>query len=336
MGLSPPMRGNRTPAVMEFVYRGSIPAHAGEPIQETNSLNGYRVYPRPRGGTARKAHRLTMREGLSPPTRGNPGAPGVPGAPGGSIPAHAGEPDGRNGRRRFDRVYPRPRGGTRHRRAERGQGGGLSPPTRGNPARVSSRASAWGSIPAHAGEPHCQIGGGAGELVYPRPRGGTDKPPNDSGRPRGLSPPTRGNLVDGQRRVAMRGSIPAHAGEPGADSLETGCWRVYPRPRGGTQSDLRARPKNFGLSPPTRGNLRRSSAAPLPDRSIPAHAGEPSPPASRRACPTVYPRPRGGTLSYSAAIMDAPGLSPPTRGNLRRRGLLAPQRRSIPAHAGEP
>ena len=69
-------------------------------------------------------------------------------------------------------------------------------------------------------------------------------------------------------------------------------------------------------TPPTRGNRRAYRAKDQQQRSIPAHAGEPTT-AARRGCPNgVYPRPRGGTALSSNVVLRL--------------------RRSIPAHAGEP
>ena len=50
----------------------------------------------------------------------------------------------------------------------------------------------------------------------------------------------------------------------------------------------------------------------------------------------VYPRPRGGTRGVSDGVRRVRGLSPPTRGNLSQYHGTAVEKRSIPAHAGEP
>ena len=50
-GLSPRMRGNRTIGYPEAHGCGSIPAHAGEPIQSMSRSPTRRVYPRACGGT---------------------------------------------------------------------------------------------------------------------------------------------------------------------------------------------------------------------------------------------------------------------------------------------
>ena len=155
-GLSPPTRGNPSPTPYIRRTKRSIPAHAGEPNAQSPPPGGDWVYPRPRGGTSRKAFALFALRGLSPPTRGNHPPPPSNPPPSRSIPAHAGEPSGGLGVSRAAGVYPRPRGGTRVGGGFGRVGGGLSPPTRGNRARPTGRALTLGSIPAHAGEPRLQ------------------------------------------------------------------------------------------------------------------------------------------------------------------------------------
>ena len=92
----------------------------------------------------------------------------------------------------------------------------------------------------------------------------------------------------------------------------------------------------LGLSPPTRGNPYSWTWRARALRSIPAHAGEPSRATSIRGARRVYPRPRGGTLSFSKTPAGSGGLSPPTRGNRVGTRLSRAAPRSIPAHAGEP
>ena len=71
-------------------------------------------------------------------------------------------------------------------------------------------------------------------------------------------------------------------------------------------------------------------------RSIPAHAGEPRGCNAPQPLAPVYPRPRGGAISFLVRRHPSSGLSPPTRGShVVLRGVLQLSR-SIPAHAGEP
>ena len=274
-GLSPPTRGNRIAGQRRIVKPGSIPAHAGEPKALHGRILYPAVYPRPRGGTGGVSPASLVREGLSPPTRGNPKPDSNTQAPPRSIPAHAGEPKEWREWHARCKVYPRPRGGTARPVPPLRRGLGLSPPTRGNLAVRQSVGVAAGSIPAHAGEPPYPAEAPSRPTVYPRPRGGTSSFAIPSSGVRGLSPPTRGNPLWTALEHPPPRSIPAHAGEP-RFTLEIGArLAVYPRPRGGTPRWRAVEEASRGLSPPTRGNPSIAPSFPRPSRSIPAHAGEP-------------------------------------------------------------
>ena len=172
-------------APLRTVVCGSIPAHAGEPRgSRPVLLPAWGLSPRMRGNLDPDVRDCFMASSRVYPracggTRGQRDAH-VAGL--GSIPAHAGEPQGKA-------------------RVGRGLKAvlGLSPRMRGNP-----RAS-WG------------LGGAA--WVYPRACGGNrDGPPAPRyRRMSGLSPRMRGNLLTRPylvRWVVTLGSIPAHAGEP--------------------------------------------------------------------------------------------------------------------------
>ena len=172
--------------------------------------------------------------------------------------------------------------------------------------------------------------------VYPRPRGGTLPAAISHSHSTGLSPPTRGNHPRAANSKRRDRSIPAHAGEPEGGRRQEPPTPVYPRPRGGTVGATRIFYRVKGLSPPTRGNLILPLHGAGSNRSIPAHAGEPTP--GRISCRRVevYPRPRGGTDGASRRGYSVSGLSPPTRGNPSNCSSRTPRWRSIPAHAGEP
>ena len=336
IGLSPPTRGNPPLSSASMMSARSIPAHAGEPGGDGRRRRVGEVYPRPRGGTPTAPAILRSSSGLSPPTRGNRARRNPRPVAIGSIPAHAGEPVHVALRLGLVGVYPRPRGGTLIDELTLRSVTGLSPPTRGNPAQDAPQLAYRGSIPAHAGEPHCGTVAFAASEVYPRPRGGTWVFFNRERPSKGLSPPTRGNLR--QRRLAPsdEGSIPAHAGEPATRRAWAPPLRVYPRPRGGTGLGMNHPRWGVGLSPPTRGNPRGGLDQLRAVRSIPAHAGEPPTAGLRPSNRPVYPRPRGGTLDRPSSLPAPFGLSPPTRGNPGRTNRSWIFHRSIPAHAGEP
>ena len=213
--------------------------------------------------------------GLSPPTRGNRRRRRRDRRRRRSIPAHAGEPAHSIAAAASSTVYPRPRGGTALYPIRRRPVGGLSPPTRGNRAAAVPPLGGRGSIPAHAGEPTRTPTAATTRAVYPRPRGGTQRIPEQPAADGGLSPPTRGNPTSSAKTSVASGSIPAHAGEPALDHIRRGRAAVYPRPRGGTIEKGGTNTLGRGLSPPTRGNRRQPARLSTPARSIPAHAGEP-------------------------------------------------------------
>ena len=274
-GLSPHTRGNRQLGTLPASARGSIPAHTGEPSCQPSPASRLRVYPRTHGGTSRPARNLSGREGLSPHTRGNLRGPDREAARNGSIPAHTGEPWSLRIPPSPLRVYPRTHGGTRLPGLVRDDVEGLSPHTRGNRAPPSNVHQRRGSIPAHTGEPSTCPSPASALKVYPRTHGGTLASARATGPARGLSPHTRGNRMADDRVRELRGSIPAHTGEPGRAASEAAGLRVYPRTHGGTAAGLRDQHPWPGLSPHTRGNQLDRYRHTARDGSIPAHTGEP-------------------------------------------------------------
>ena len=74
----------------------------------------------------------------------------------------------------------------------------------------------------------------------------------------------------------------------------------------------------------------------IPDGSIPAYAGDPSPGYWYWISSSVYPRLRGGSCYAFCCVLEYRGLSPPTRGILPTAVYVAFRNRSIPAYAGDP
>ena len=213
---------------------------------------------------------------------------------------------------------------------------GLSPRARGNLARVESAIMEEGSIPACAGEPRWPRITRTLPGVYPRVRGGTQNPRTPIKEELGLSPRARGNRAENRAGVGSPGSIPACAGEPQAWSACQREPRVYPRVRGGTRFRrcMSSTPK--GLSPRARGNHCVNARKRHFDGSIPACAGEPTPPRLLRPSCRVYPRVRGGTAKRVSWCHPFSGLSPRARGNRTLATLPNGRKGSIPACAGEP
>ena len=237
----------------------SIPAHAGGTPSCSGTATVSGVYPRARGGNHDRVLLLPLRFGLSPRTRGEPRPRCGPAQRSGSIPAHAGGTLSPLPGLGLMEVYPRARGGNKSKSKLARLSCGLSPRTRGEPQTRWSGPRRPGSIPAHAGGTLARRRGRVRHGVYPRARGGNrDKTPAGTS-PRGLSPRTRGEPRIMTRRCRPVGSIPAHAGGT-ARSAPLRRWRsVYPRARGGNGECGQIVVHDSGLSPRTRGELRRGT-----------------------------------------------------------------------------
>ena len=197
-GLSPHMRGNPQSQSRSLRSPGSIPAHAGEPIDHIRPDVLEEVYPRTCGGTVDTWYLALFAMGLSPHMRGNHGDHSERLRYRGSIPAHAGEPRILCSSDRLGGVYPRTCGGTTLAVQSATEIRGLSPHMRGNLA-----IARW---LLHERQ------------VYPRTCGGTGCALPYFMAVQGLSPHMRGNPVAAIAiRPKMR-SIPAHAGEPVPDA----------------------------------------------------------------------------------------------------------------------
>ena len=220
--------------------------------------------------------------GLSPRVRGNP-VRVLPGfAHVGSIPARAGEPFGAMITGRLQRVYPRACGGTPIPTLQCALCKGLSPRVRGNPNSRTGTNGQGRSIPARAGEPSDDPVAGQQDRVYPRACGGTGTCVRPLFHSWGLSPRVRGNRSRSPRRHDPRWSIPARAGEPLFAGSRAVMLKVYPRACGGTHRPSSKVPTRSGLSPRVRGNHPTSREELDMTRSIPARAGEPRLPQSKR------------------------------------------------------
>ena len=139
------------------------------------------------------------------------------------------------------------------------------------------------------------------------------------GGPLGLSPRGRGNRCGVGTLIRAIGSIPAWAGEPGTRRSGLTLRWVYPRVGGGTVLLRAWDGAAAGLSPRGRGNRTVAMSPPALIGSIPAWAGEPSPPNSQDWQLWVYPRVGGGTVKILSRVwLIWAGLSPRGRGNPSR------------------
>ena len=227
-------------------------------------------------------------------------------------------------------------GGTDSGEAAGTQAQGLSPRVRGNPRWAFSVSSSRRTIPAGAGEPGTLLATYGVTWDYPRGCGGTVELHALALVIGGLSPRVRGNRIQEPAGNAGRGTIPAGAGEPPADSTPTPRCRDYPRGCGGTQNPTRNVTFVPGLSPRVRGNPRDAAVDDRQTGTIPAGAGEPERHRKSAAGMGDYPRGCGGTASVWGFEESSKGLSPRVRGNRNGGFGCCGFWGTIPAGAGEP
>ena len=276
-GLSPLTRGNPELHRHLALAVGPIPAHAGQPPRTKARVSARRAYPRSRGATSIVQIHPNSSSGLSPLTRGNRAIVFELCVARGPIPAHAGQPRTSAARRPRAGAYPRSRGATCREVNKTTLLEGLSPLTRGNLNSGPLNPTRFGPIPAHAGQPRPYRSKRSLVWAYPRSRGATIPPFHFSDPELGLSPLTRGNRGENGAAHAVRGPIPAHAGQPSSNSASGTAARAYPRSRGATVWFCIAANFPSGLSPLTRGNRAGGFRGARAEGPIPAHAGQPEP-----------------------------------------------------------
>ena len=212
-GLSPRVRGKRTPARGAERRLRSIPACAGEALARNRRRERDTVYPRVCGGSCPPQDQHWIAAGLSPRVRGKPAASAANLCRSRSIPACAGEAGHSARRRPGYEVYPRVCGGSPAVLVSLSRRQGLSPRVRGKRGRLCAAQLVERSIPACAGEAIVYGDLWLSRRVYPRVCGGSP-PGRHSGRcRRGLSPRVRGKLATAGVKAGGQGSIPACAGE---------------------------------------------------------------------------------------------------------------------------
>ena len=206
--------------------------------------------------------------------RGKPSVAATAGTAAGSIPAHAGETSQSNAPLLITQVDPRACGGNWRNGLSSQVGPGRSPRMRGKHPVRANRRSRPGSIPAHAGETPAPCPAPRTGWVDPRACGGNTCCAPKSRRNAGRSPRMRGKRAAMKRSRALKGSIPAHAGETTAAQVGRVAREVDPRACGGNESETACALAEVGRSPRMRG--KRNSHKPAAARlgSIPAHAGE--------------------------------------------------------------
>ena len=272
--------------------------------------------------------------GSSPRMRGTGHLVLKQGGAGRFIPAHAGNSAQGRGRRPHVAVHPRACGEQSAWPTYSSYGTGSSPRMRGTVTITEAEAAIYRFIPAHAGNRRRWPATARRSPVHPRACGEQMIAWNTRSEVSGSSPRMRGTDSRIPRRSFRERFIPAHAGNRSIDRHFSMTKPVHPRACG-EQALARAEfERGRGSSPRMRGTVTAASRDEIPDRFIPAHAGN-----SRLLCRSrknraVHPRACGEQATPAASRQSISGSSPRMRGTERAHFPDRPDDRFIPAHAG--
>ena len=126
----------------------------------------------------------------------------------------------------------------------------------------------------------------------------------DNGLYGGLSPLARGTHIQQTFRMHSGRFIPAGAGNSWPSVLRWTAETVYPRWRGELISCTSPHQISVGLSPLARGTRPLAPVRHMPDRFIPAGAGNSFKRLSTHLCSSVYPRWRGELCKHNLLLIN--------------------------------
>ena len=228
-GSSPRMRGTLQTWLGGLVFRGIIPAYAGNTTNCWGCRNRSRDHPRICGEHVLSDEAFVRSQGSSPHMRGTRACRDHVLVASGIIPAYAGNTPGTRGTAWSAGDHPRvcgehtPRidGGTISR--------GSSPRMRGTPAGPVPDVRAGGIIPAYAGNTPIASSPVPPTWDHPRVCGEHISSSTFASSTLGSSPHMRGTLVPFVDFSPCRGIIPAYAGNTWPLRMEARLSRDHPR-----------------------------------------------------------------------------------------------------------
>ena len=353
-GSSPHVRGTRAQSHPAADAPRFIPARAGNTHRSSASSAARSVHPRTCGEhlSGNAVYKAVV--GSSPHVRGTQQRLHVLGVRRRFIPARAGNTRERTIPRRRWPVHPRTCGEHLHREAEIAERPGSSPHVRGTPAPRRSPRPRLRFIPARAGNTAPASRRWPCFPVHPRTCGEHYSSMIALAHSIGSSPHVRGTRRGRGPEVRPHRFIPARAGNTTPSASTARSAPVHPRTCGEHRCSGLLRMCRIGSSPHVRGTLDRRVARLLPDRFIPARAGNTLRPPSPNCRRSVHPRTCGEHLSFlsrsrRSAVhprtcgehayspsMAGPytGSSPHVRGTPALPGQQFRRLRFIPARAG--
>ena len=333
-GSSPLTRGTRAPDTWTGLPSGIIPAYAGNTCQRPGRESPRSDHPRLRGEHLASAIQFISGLGSSPLTRGTRHLRAGDVVHDGIIPAYAGNTDHPAPPSQSKQDHPRLRG--EHAVVGGGwvAGSGSSPLTRGTRERTLARPVPLWIIPAYAGNTSCSSRFTRSCRDHPRLRGEHSAAVRLNFHICGSSPLTRGTLEAQFSPEALRGIIPAYAGNTVLGRLPDRRLADHPRLRGEHETWSEPGSTSMGSSPLTRGTRGPWGLAATAARIIPAYAGNTSRWLRSRKTRKDHPRLRGEHWCPPSLCRCYSGSSPLTRGTPWELCGGLGFSRIIPAYAG--
>jgi len=311
-----------------------IPARAGNSRSRQSVCRASSVHPRTCGEQIVDETLYSNVAGSSPHVRGT--ALKVDGELGYQrfIPARAGNRGNSAGRSWPVPVHPRTCGEQIRRPVGRYGQGGSSPHVRGTGLHVQGGGVPVRFIPARAGNRDLASAIPTPYPVHPRTCGEQKERPLLFHTRGGSSPHVRGTDRWGMTCAHRTRFIPARAGNSGARYADLGFLAVHPRTCGEQSRSLSKAPSANGSSPHVRGTGDGITIYHGDCRFIPARAGNRHFGLDQLFRIAVHPRTCGEQVVFWYCAAGSYGSSPHVRGTALITSRASPQRRFIPARAG--
>ena len=211
---------------------------------------------------------------------------------------------------------------------------GSSPRVRGTLPRPEETGPYYRFIPACAGNTSLRTRSRTPQTVHPRVCGEHYPAQRKQAPTTGSSPRVRGTLLHLDLAILNSRFIPACAGNT---RIKEGGFRgtpVHPRVCGEHQTAAALKVKGTGSSPRVRGTHSSANPKKASWRFIPACAGNTNPNCTENPTITVHPRVCGEHHAIQISAPGWTGSSPRVRGTLFAGWPERPERRFIPACAG--
>ena len=212
---------------------------------------------------------------------------------------------------------------------------GSSPRMRGKRVRARASATRARIIPAHAGQTHRMQRGFMAGPDHPRACGANVHTAYQLRFPAGSSPRMRGKRLHDRCHRQRGRIIPAHAGQTSWIGMNISSLSDHPRACGANLPDCKCSFTYAGSSPRMRGKLVAHTRNTLPQRIIPAHAGQTAFGSAPAYAGPDHPRACGANGKTVSHYCWRFGSSPRMRGKLVVCLLCVRFVRIIPAHAGQ-